>query len=358
MTKIEWATETWNPIVGCSKVSPGCQNCYALRMAVRLANNPKLPKEVREAYASVIHKVNGKWEWNGRTALIESALEKALLWRKPRMIFVCSMGDLFHEAVPFEWIDKVFTIMTLKYQHTFLLLTKRPDRMQKYFSAGKENLVQIWEDVCYDLGIAYEDDPDAPACFICNRTLSDIKADHFGWPLTNVWLGVTAENQEQANKRIPILLQIPAAKRFVSVEPMLGSIDFYDIPYGNQFHNVLTGVLDISTSQSGIIGDKLDWVICGGESGPGARPMHPDWVRSIRDQCKESGVPFMFKQWGDLLPNCQLGTEHTGIKLLNHKTTFQSPHNPLKMNTYYRIGKKKAGRLLDGVKHNEFPINQ
>lgn len=273
-TKIEWCTETWNPIVGCTKVSPGCDHCYAERMAKRLKvmsekfdgkGNNIFHRSASGPYADVVSQ-NGRW--NGRTTFIPSALEKPLSWKKPRMIFVCSMGDLFHDTVSFSNILEVMFIANKCPQHTFLLLTKRPERMKEFFTEWASN--------------------------------------PFFEPLPNVWLGVTAENQMRANERVPILLSIPAAKRFVSVEPMLTQIDlvnvFGDAPWTP------------GSRQLGFI----DWVICGGESGPGARPMDPDWVRILQSVCHCAGVPFFFKGWGG-------------------------------------VNKKAAGALLDGKKYKEYP---
>lgn len=259
--------ETWNPIVGCSKVSPGCDNCYAERMANRLTyalGNVGTGKnnDAWIGYSDVI----SEGKWNRKTALIRSVLNKPLQWKDPRIVFVCSMGDLFHESVPFEWIDKVILKAAVVCpKHIFIILTKRPDRMREYLYQNGADSGFYWN----------------------------------GKPISNIWIGVTAENQEQANKRIPFLFQIPAAKRFVSVEPMLGPIDFYEPIVNAEHYHTLKGFGDISGGDFGKFnGPKLDWVICGGETGPKARPMHPDWVRSVRDQCKDAGTPFFFKQWG------------------------------------------------------------
>jgi protein gp37 len=321
MTKIEWTNETNNPFVGCTKISEGCKNCYALPMAVRNAHNHKLPDEIREAYFSVISKIDGKWNWNGKIAFIESAIYKILGWNKSRMVFLCSMGDIFHENNSFDKINEVFNAIAISQEHTFQILTKRPERMLEYFTGNYYNKQKLF--------------------------LHSIDSTLIGWPLNNLWLGVTAENQEQANKRIPILLQIPAAVRFVSVEPMLGPIDFYEITYGNQFHNVLNGVLDITTSQLGILGDKLDWVICGGESGHKARPMNPEWVKSLRDQCKKAKVPFFFKQWGEYLPISRKEVEKYPLS----KLLGIAEHRMV----YVKVGKKQAGRLLNGKEYKEMP---
>ena len=301
--KIDWLNmpgfkgETWNPIIGCSKVSAGCKNCYAEKMAFRINN-----MHPRTGYNNVI---SGK-KWNGKTHFVESAIKKPLHWKKPRMIFVCSMSDLFHEDNSYSDINKVFKIMPLCRQHKFIILTKRPERAFNYFKWLIEQAKKA--------GI------DGP--FL---------------PLLHVYIGVTAENQEMANERIPILLTIPAAKRFLSIEPMLGEIDLSRfLPEGHwgqhptkgkmfypkYFMSKCAGCGWIGSSEywegGGPIGDtgdhfdlycpkcegqepdeidnNINWVICGGESGHKARPMHPDWVRSIRDQCKEANVPFFFKQ--------------------------------------------------------------
>lgn len=240
MSKIQWTNETLNPIIGCNKISEGCKNCYAEKMAFRLAhmewNNINADNYIC-SYGNVVAPNVPKW--TGQTHFQESQLEKPFKWKKPRMIFVCSMGDLFHESVDFVWIDKVFNIIRDNPQHTFQILTKRPERMQEWFK---------------------------------------IRINTYN----NVWLGVTTENQEQANKRIPILLQIPARIHFISVEPMLSEVDLECFPE--------TGC------PSNFIHD-LDWVICGGESGHNARPIKAEWVRSLKDQCESANVPFFFKQW-------------------------------------------------------------
>lgn len=216
--------ETWNPIIGCSKCSAGCKNCYAQTMALRLARMGV------DAYSSVVK--NGGW--TGNTAFVPSQLEKPLSWKKPRTVFVCSMGDLFHESVEPDWLYEVFDVMSRCPQHTFIVLTKRPKQMQSYIEHS-------WLD----------------------------RGNEF---LPNVWLGVTAENQEQAAARIPHLLATPAAVRFVSVEPMLGPVRLE--PYL----------------------EKLDWVICGCESGPGRRLMKWSWAEDLLKQCKAANVPFFMKQ--------------------------------------------------------------
>ena len=240
-SKITWTDQTWNPIIGCSKTSPGCANCYAEKMAFRQTRmRPGCE------YCSVI---GDDGRWNGKTEFVKSALEKPLHWRKPRMIFVCSMSDLFHESVPLIWIDKVFNVIAKCPQHTFQILTKRASRMAQYFAFSMHG---------------------------------DLK---------NVWLGVTAEDQQRADERIPHLLNCPAV-RFVSIEPMLGPVNL-DGPKADDLH-----VMGCEDSDCPCGQPKLDWVICGGESGSEARPLEYDWVRDLRDICMQSGTLFLFKQWG------------------------------------------------------------
>ena len=293
MSKIQWTEDTVNPVVGCSKISPGCQNCYAEGMAKRLVCMGQ------EKYFGVVDPRG----WTGKTSFDISAMDKCIKKKKPTVYFVCSMGDLFHESVNFDWIWKVFYKMVMNSQHTFLLLTKRPDRMKEYYN--------------------YSD-----------RKIKSHRFPDFG-PIPNVWLGVTAENQEQADKRIPILLSIPAAKRFVSIEPMLEYVDI------SKYLRIVNenGFSDYGGPFSGR--DKLDWVICGGESGPKARPIHPGWVRSLRDQCEGVGAPFFFKQWGEWHPNWH--------EMKRPDLDYNQKHTLLDDGiAMCRVGKKKAGRELDG----------
>lgn len=232
-TKIEWADATWSPVTGCSKVSEGCQNCYAEAVERRFCQTwygeDWKPWTANNTYHNV--RTHG-----GR-------LEQPLHWRKPRRIFVCSMGDLFHELVPDDFIVKVFDVMRLNDRHRFQVLTKRAERM-------------------FNWVMEYERTEGAP----------------FAIQAPNIQCGVTVESPKYTD-RIDWLLQTPAAVRFVSIEPMLGPIRLDAVEW-------------------------LDWVIVGGESGPKARPMPPRWVRDIRDQCVSAGTPFLFKQWGEWAPDC------------------------------------------------------
>lgn len=326
-TGIAWADATINPCAGCSPVSPACDHCYAARMAHRLAANIKIPP-----YFAGLTDDTGKW--TGKVNLHPHLMKQVLRWQKPRKIFVGSMTDLFHEAVPDEFLDQVFAYMALAPQHTFLLLTKRPARMKEYVFGLQNDPEQAWR---FEQQMLTAPNP-------LHRIALGFRR---GKPLPNLWLGVTAENQAMADERIPILLETPAAARFVSVEPMLGPITlgFLRAPKDDDYVGWQgDGPIDVVVTRRA---DLLHWVIAGGETGPGARPMHPDWLRSLRDQCKAAGVPFFFKQWGEYAP-CPAGkcTEvDPACKSLNED--FGS--------AVCRVGKHAAGRLLDGVEWNEFP---
>jgi protein gp37 len=319
MSKIEWTEKTWNPIVGCTKISAGCENCYAIRMAYRLMHNPA----TKEKYAGVAKKTNsGRLNWTGKINLLESVLTQPLRTKKPTIFFVNSMSDLFHENVPFHFIDKIFAVMAIASQHTFQILTKRPKRMLEYFN-WKDEGMQGSERIRYQCWHSYG---------------VEIDFSKWQWPLKNVWLGVSVENQQAANERIPLLLQTPSAVRFLSCEPLLGEVSIaeYFKEEGNGCYSLWI--------------DYLDWVIVGGESGFGSRPMHPDWVRDLRDQCKIHEVPFFFKQWGEYMPVHDLRVNEFGVKG-KQWFTFDPDTSVCK------IGKKLSGRLLDGNLHNDFPIN-
>ena len=277
-THIEWTDATWSPITGCTPVDEGCRNCYAAELAAsRLAHHPSRAGLARRSRAGVA-------AFTGEVRFNDQWLDQPLRWRKPRMIFVCANGDLFHENVPDEWIDKVFAVMALSPQHTFQVLTKRPDRANTYMRHVNAHGKTRHE--------------------IVERTATTVfaKAGEWmteSWPLSNVWLGTSVSDQASADERIPALLDTPAALHFVSAEPLLGPVDLGGIltSYGGLYP--LTGVRSDDSGPSGFSqGPRVGWVICGGESGKNARQMHPDWARSLRDQCTDAGVPFLFKQWG------------------------------------------------------------
>ncbi|MEA2935038.1 MAG: hypothetical protein QOD74_1684 [Variibacter sp.] len=336
-SKIEWTDATWNPVTGCSVVSPGCTNCYAMQLAgTRLARHPSRVGLTDMSKAGPV--------WNGHVRLNEQWLTQPLEWKRARMIFVCAHGDLFHESVPDEWIDRVFAVMALAPQHTFQVLTKRAERMRAYLrKAGVER--RVYELAC-DLAIEEDADvvliapgvdpnlaPPGPRVFLDQ------------WPLPNVWLGVSTERQKEAFARIPHLLQTPAAVRFVSAEPLLGPIDLRKAWQVNA-----SGALERAFP-------SLDWVIAGGESGKRARPMHPDWARSLREQCEAADVEFFFKQWGEWVPLHALsfgdGREIV-IGADGHHVTApdRQDHTCARM---FCVGKKAAGRLLDGRTHDGMP---
>ena len=311
-SKIEWCDATWNPVTGCTKISQGCKNCYAEGVANRFWGDRKFTD----------------------VQCHEDRLDQPLRWKRPRRIFVNSMSDLFHLDVPDEFIDKVFGVMVLAKQHTFMILTKRPERMHEV----------IWRLF--------------PTAY-----------------LKNVWLGVSVENQDTADERIPLLLRTPAAVRFVSCEPLLGPVDLSPWIKPRSFDDLIQldkwnrkaadeskEVFGLNERTIAVDGkpykgrfldpEKLDWVIVGGESGPHARPMHPDWVRSIRDQCVDAGTSFFFKQWGEFIPNV------FGDKSIPENTNFEKPHELIDGGVAMcRVGKKAAGRMLDGKEWDQFPAS-
>lgn len=268
-TKIEWCDETINPFIGCSKCSTGCNSCYAERIAARMVHNPK----IAHLYENTVE--DGRW--TGHINYNLKSLEKIASFRKPRKIFIGSMSDIFHENVSQYMFEKVFRYISSFQQHTFILLTKRPDIMKKRME---------------DLFMLYK------------AKKLDFNSPFYHWPLKNLWLGVTVCNQLEAEEKIPKLLTIPAAIRFVSIEPMVEAIDLIQLdcfscypPFGRFTFDCLRGI----SKGKFIINyneNKLDWVIVGGETGPNARPMNPEWVYSIRDQCVSTNTPFFFKRWG------------------------------------------------------------
>ena len=332
-SKIEWTDATWNPVTGCGKVSQGCKNCYAER------EWPRLTKLV-PAYA-------GRDFTDVRTH--PDRLDQPLHWKRPRRVFVNSMSDLFHESVPDEFIIEVFGTMALAKQHTFQVLTKRPARMRELLSSF-DFLMGVRDYVKYE--------PQAVSML---------------WPLPNVWLGVSVEDQATAHKRIPLLLDTPAAVRWISAEPLLESVylrGLFGLPTDDEDVRIdsLEGTFITSRYQETgtTLGSKLDWVVVGGESGPNARPMHPKWVRNLRDQCAAAGVPFMFKQWGEWAPSKTLPndtllayerwcwiSENGGDPDTMHHAPFKDElaHHEL----MGKVGKKVAGRLLDGIQHDAYP---
>lgn len=314
-SKIEWTDSTWNPIRGCTRVSEGCRNCYAERVAARFSGEG-------QPYEGLARMTSQGPLWTGKIKLVEEHLNDPLRWKKPRLIFVNSMSDLFHEGVPDSFIDRVFAVMALSPQHTFQVLTKRPERMSRYLWSAERRVASL-------------------------AGYSTNEGDWYKWPLKNVWLGVSIEDQKTADERIPLLLQTPAAVRWLSAEPLLGPINFRWEPYA---HEATGETYREYLERHGKVNQyealrQISWVVAGGESGPGARPMHPDWARSLRDQCAEARVPFFFKQFGDWWPGIGNVTYPPSAPL----------HEWPDGHWARRVGKKLAGRVLDGRTWDEFP---
>lgn len=340
MSKIEWTEETWNPLIGCSKVSPGCKNCYAIQTAWIRQHNPKMA----ERYAGVVEKTSGgSLNWTGKVNFVNEAIDKPLRKKKPTMYFVNSMSDLFHEAVPFEYIDKVFAVMGRCQHHIFQVLTKRPDRMLEYYKSDPYQRIlnhayQLDLPKGHSLGAGI-DNPNTPGAW--------------GWK--HVLMGVSVENQQTANERIPLLLQVPAAVRFLSCEPLLGPVD---LSFNVQFEHPDNEGYGVGAIKG------IDWCIVGGESGHGARPMHPHWAQSLRDQCQQAGVSYFFKQWGEWVECGQEPIPIAGNQVRNVRNIL--PDGSEYKTGYIRagdlacmklVGKKKSGRQLDGREWNEFPVS-
>lgn len=342
-TEIEWADATWNPIRGCARVSEGCRHCYAERQAGRWSGEG-------QPYEGLVHLVGTEPRWTGAVTLVGGALEAPRRWQRRRRVFVDSMGDLFFEPIPDGWIDRIFAVMWLAPQHTFIILTKRQARMRAYLSAPARP-VRIRQ---------------AAETFV--RGLRLRPGDPMPWPLPNVQLGVSCENQATADERIPDLLATPAAVRIVSAEPLLGPVDltgWLPRPAGWKWYPVecrhgrdLCPICDRDHHPF------LDGVIVGGESGPAARPMHPNWARSLRGQCGASGVPFFFKQWGEWAPG--ESASHAATRTERTATWFDgrwdfgslTPRQSEETHAddapdLYWFGKRRAGRHLDGRTHDD-----
>ena len=353
---IEWTDATWNPVTGCTKISAGCKNCYAERVFNRVYPG-RLFGEIRAH---------------------ENRILDPLRWCLPRRIFVNSLSDLFHEEMPPQLVDKLFAVMALASRHTFQILTKRPDRMAAYFDLSRVTDLKLPAMIQAEARIVLT------AKRIAEMRGEDTSRPHWGIslkvPFPNVWLGVSVEDQKTADERIPILLQTPAAVRFVSYEPAIGPA---------HLRHYLEEICEPIDPEHGP--EKrggLDWVIAGGESGPGARPSHPNWFRSIRDQCQAAGVPFFFKQWGAWLPISEMSEKQYGslyrsnrkadlLKFENQGTLDDIYGRTCKVKTnsvafdgstghyelregnpsymVFDVGKKRSGRLLDGREWNEYP---
>ncbi len=364
-SSIEWTDETWNPLRGCSRVSEGCRNCYAETVANRFSGKG-------HPYEGLIAKGG---QWNGAIKLVPEKLLEPWRWVKPRMIFVNSMSDLFHPAVPFDYIAAVFFIMSVTTRHTYQVLTKRPERMLEFFRWAEANDPYECDGIDDGIEWAARRIPAIEELAWESATAKRGGYDNCGpaFPYENVWLGVSVEDQATANERIPLLLQTPAAVRWISAEPLLGPIDLADLQNpdcqfgeGQPWLNAIAGfVYDSLGDTCGSPG--LDWVVVGGESGAGARPMDPSWVRSLQSQCAGTRTPFFFKQWGDWLPGEKVpGESHYArcdngeIMKVNGtpaRDNFQTdPDKHSGDLIALRIGKKAAGRILDGREWSQYPV--
>ena len=334
-TAIEWTERSLNPgIFGCTKISPACDHCYAVRMAHRLAGSGIYPEGITR------HELDTGTDWTGRVVVsrdraIHAFEQLARKPAKPTRVFVTSMADLFHRHVPDEHLALVFGAMASRPEYVFLVLTKRAARLAEW---------------------------------------AQIRGAVFPWP-SNVWAGVTVENQEQANRRVPALLQVPAPVRFVSCEPLLGPVDLTDVTTSGRHVQVFRDSVDALTGRrfrdvgDGAVEypatpDTIGWVIAGGESGPGARPTHPDWSRWLRDQAVAAGVPFLWKQWGAWRPgSVDSWLEDREVK----RYSLVDPQGAVTYTDTLPIttgpgvaclglaGKRYAGRELDGRTWDEAP---
>jgi protein gp37 len=330
----KWWDKAWSLVDGCTPYSPGCDHCWSAGMWHRFHKTTEEGHEKEWLTDCIINasgdlsnwkKVPKRIEFNGLIETHPERLSIPLKRRKPTVFAV--WNDLFHEAVPREFIDKAFAVMALSPEHTFLVLTKRPARMSDWSQDDVNDVINVtmqYPEFLPKNGRSYP-----RSCY---------------WPLSNVYLGLTVCNQQEANEKIPVFLQVPGNK-FLSIEPMLGPIDLtrlndtplycYDSLSGRQYAK--------HTKNRSIVGmtDHIDAVILGGETGPGARPMHPDWVRSVRDQCAAAGVDFFFKQWG----------KHTPAL----KERLGSHYDNLIRTQPGRFEITNAGRLLDGRTHDDLP---
>ena len=322
ISKIEWTDRTWNPVRGCSIVSPGCVNCYAMKQAHRFSWPSKrdpltgATEEPGGPYEGLTKQTKAGPQWTGQIRTVDAALLEPLSGRKPARVFVNSMSDLFHEGVPDEFIDRVFAVMALppdsvsrlgvhEGTHTFQILTKRAERMRAYISTpDRPDIVKL-------------------AASRLIRESGRYWGTPYEWPLPNVWLGVSAEDQQRADERIPYLTETPAALRFVSAEPLRGPIDFS------------SPVLEVDCA------DTIDWVIVGGESGPGSRPFDIAWARSIVQQCRAAGVPTFVKQLGSVPVMDEAEWRSEGMRLLNARNDKRAPAGTVPL----RLGDRKGGDM-------------
>lgn len=348
-TTIEWCDEVWNPVTGCTKVSAGCKNCYAATFARR-----------------------GMGQWAGRAfgevRCHEDRLVHPLQWTSRRRVFINSMSDLFHESVPFEFVDRVMAVVAVARQHDFLLLTKRPERMREYFGDADDDERShaigttagcmldgswIWttrgkrwrpyiESV---ISLSHGFDPD-------DEDVETYSSTDF-LPLPNLWLGVSLEDQAAADERIPLLLQTPAAVRWISAEPLLGPID--PSRYIRRSESMIDYRQRVGYDAPHGAADRIDWVVVGGESGSGARPCHQDWVRSIVSQCKDANVPVFVKQLGALSYTDAGRSFRDHLQWVQKAAGWIGGTNAILVDTQGRIC-RNGGDMARARDENAFPV--
>jgi protein gp37 len=377
-TSIEWADKTWSPIIGCDRVSPGCDSCYAITTAHIRTSNPR--PSIAQAFAGTTHRTADRVDWTGQINHLEDRLTQPFAWKKHLKVFVNSQSDLFHKDVDTDFIAKAFAVMALTPQHSYQILTKRHARMRSLL-----NQPNFWNEVGKHARRTAYQNPRAQEWIEEGVSACDPTTWESLRYLPNVHLGVSVENQHWADIRIPALLDTPAAIRWISAEPLLGPVDLTRLAANS--HQQPDMVYDALGQRYGVPGRwqaattaRLDWVVAGGESGPKARPMHPDWARALRDQCAAAGVPYLFKQWGEWGVEAPLDDQGRllntrrgmGITVANDGTVYQpgdlaypdgprygeavrANHQRAHLTAMYRLGKKKAGRELDGRTHDAFP---
>jgi protein gp37 len=367
-SKIEWCDATLNVFRGCSKVSAGCKHCYAEAMAARFHKPGQWG-----------HGLTDGRHWTGDVNFVPEAMTKPFRWHKPRRIFINSTSDTFHKNVEDEWLDYLIATIALNPHHTFMVLTKRPERMHKYMHNLTEKITTS-KDTLVFLKSRFADAMRLVSRYVGAEYPNNAPLAFETWPPPNLWLGVSIEDQATAEQRITPLLATPAAVRFVSAEPLLAPVDLtrldMDVMFGindpdphgyrpKHYFDALRGMSDINPIH-GAEPDlgKLDWLIVGGESGPNARPTHPDWVCSLRDQCAVTDTPFFFKQWGSW--QCVYDRDQDDPDWQNCPRAKDNSERYVNLEGGHgfhgdrvvfmkRTSKKNASNTLDGQTHLAFP---